>query len=134
MCLITKWKSPKIAEKDIVCYKFYIKRGSSFISPYRYVQAPDIGEKECTMLDENIESICSDIIINSGFHSFVYLSSLEFIKKWSPRTETYTIFKCIIPEGSKYYEGLFNSDSAYCSDSIILVEQIETILPNLIFE
>lgn len=35
------------------------------------------------------------------------------------------IFKCIIPKGTKYYEGKFGDFPSYCSESIILKEAID---------
>ena len=39
--------------------------------------------------------------------------------------ETY-IYKCMIPEDTKYYEGRFNCTPSYCSESIIIEEPANT--------
>ena len=34
MCLITDWKTPHIAEEDIICYKVYEDSWNGYASPY----------------------------------------------------------------------------------------------------
>ena len=53
-------------------------------------------------------------IVEDGFiHSYVYNPSPSFL---------YTIFKCIIPKGTKYFIG---DDHDYASEQIIFVEQLK---------
>ena len=80
---------------------------------------PKIGELTTTSLQRS-----GSFIIEKGFHSFVSL--LDAINEARLITtafhyETY-IFKCTIPEGTKYYEGRFNCTPSYCSESIIIEE------------
>ena len=130
MCLITRWKSPKIAGEDIICYKFYMKAKDSLLSPYRLAKAPDINTKVNTELDENVKSDLSNqyITIEKGFHSFKSLAPLLNIL-FNKEVKDYVIFKCIIPRGSKYYEGTFQGNRSYCSNSILLERIIKLAAP-----
>ena len=56
MCLYTKQVEPKIAEKDIVCYKFYRRYNEILISPYQEVVAPEIGIVTNTKLEKSYRS------------------------------------------------------------------------------
>ena len=52
MCLVTDWKEPKIAEKDIVCYKWYEKgRNNTYESPYQGSPIPTFKTVIHTELD-----------------------------------------------------------------------------------
>lgn len=116
MCLFTRDKTSSIAECDIECYKVYkftIRR--KYISPYQGAKMPTIGEVAITELDE------SGIIVEKGFHSF---ASLNSAKAFKGDRRYLTIFKCVIPKGAKYYKGFFVNDVSYCSDMIIIKEEV----------
>ena len=132
MCLYTKQVEPKIAEKDIVCYKFYRRYNEILISPYQEVAAPEIGVVTNTELGKSYEQPEEYSIFNpdfygfnrvdKGFHSF---KTLVGVKHEANRFERYynlVIVKCIIPKGSLYYSGKFKKYKSYCSNSIKLVE------------
>ena len=128
MCLITTKNIPEIAQEDIVCYKFYKLRENKLFSPYKEVLAPNINEVANTVLDRGYLARAKDnnlaYMVNRGFHSFKYLESLiKELVFW--RLSYVRIFKCIIPKGTKYYEGTFDGSSSYCSKSIILKETID---------
>ena len=130
MCLYTKQVEPKIAEKDIVCYKFYRRYNEILISPYQEVTAPEIGIVTNTKLGES-HKLENDVFyihefynirrVNEGFHSFKILEEIKH-KINGYRNLDLVIFKCIIPRGSSYYEGRFDRYESYCSNSIKLVE------------
>lgn len=127
MCLITTKDIPEITQEDIVCYKFYKLRGTKLFSPYQDMLAPNINEVVNTVLDRaylhRYRGKNPIYMINRGFHSFRYLEELigesHFWKYSDVR-----IFKCIIPQGTKYYKGKFHNFPSYCSESIILKEII----------
>ena len=134
MCLITTKNIPEIAQEDIVCYKYYIveKKGGKekLISPYYRVPAPNLNEVVSTKLDKISLPTGFDIkdsayyTIREGFHSFKCLKHvIQDIDTWI-KYPNYKIFKCVIPKGTKYYEGKSNESSSYCSESIILKEII----------
>lgn len=131
MCLITDWDKPRIAEEDIICYKFYLKYNYGVLfSPYQGSRAPEIGVITDTELGEPYkpeETFNQDFYgfnrVDKGFHSF---KTLEGVKHEANRLEEYynlVIVKCIIPKGSLYYSGTFKKYyKSYCSNSIKLVE------------
>ena len=131
MCLITTKNIPEIAQKDIVCYKFYILHkvyppyeDAVLLSPYQDSPAPTINKVTNTLLDRAyLSNYRATYIISRGFHSFKYLddliNELDFWQSFDIK-----IFRCIIPKGTKYYEGKFGDFPSYCSQSIILKETI----------
>lgn len=64
------------------------------------------------------ELIKKDKYIHEGLHSF---KNLDDAKK--PYVKIYA--ECIIPKGSKYYEGEFIDYAAYASDKLIYVQILE---------
>ena len=131
MCLITTKNIPKVAQEDIVCYKFYkLYDNGELFSPYQGSHAPAINEITNTLLGgaEYAEMFLNGITIsmyfvNLGFHSFKCFDDL--VKETNFYLfSTIKIFKCIIPKGSKYYEGVYCEYPSYCSESIILKEII----------
>lgn len=140
MCLITTKNIPEIAQEDIVCYKFYILHiakddinssshdKDGYLSPYWGMRAPNMNEVVNTVLDRVYLHKCggnnSTYMINRGFHSFKYIDDLtKELYFWQPCDAK--IFKCIIPKGTKYYEGEFDDSPSYCSESIILKEIVD---------
>lgn len=132
MCLITTKDIPEIAQEDIVCYKLYKLRDNKLLSPYREVVAPNINEVTNTVLDRacvfNYKGNHVNYSVSRGFHSYKNISnSKEELRFWIHflAYSNVRIFKCIIPKGTKYYEGKFGDFPSYCSESIILKETID---------
>ena len=125
MCLITTKDIPEIAQEDIVCYKIYILIEDELLSPYQGSPAPAINKVTNTLLDRAYLSKYTAVyMVGRGFHSFKYLHDLiEELDFWL--SFDIKIFKCIIPKGTKYYEGKFGDFPSYCSESIILKETID---------
>ena len=125
MCLITTKDIPEIAQEDIVCYKIYILIEDELLSPYQGSPAPAINKVTNTLLDRAYLSKYTAVyMVGRGFHSFKYLDDLiEELDFWL--SFDIKIFKCIIPKGTKYYEGKFGDFPSYCSESIILKEAID---------
>lgn len=117
-------------EKDIVCYKVYLKcYNNILLSPYQRSLAPEFN----TVAKTDLGEVYKEHSVNKGFHSFAnFCDSMKEAEDWHYSTPV--VVKCIIPKGAKCYVGQFEGKVSYCSDSIILVEQIETILPNLNFD
>ena len=119
MCLISNFDHPSVADRDLTCYKVYILINDRYKSPYQKADMPKIGELATTSLQES-----GTYLVEKGFHSFVSLPSAIYeahLFKTVHNYETY-VFKCTIPEGTKYYEGSFNCIPSYCSESIIIEE------------
>ena len=108
MCLITTKNIPEIAQEDIICYKFYkLYDNGELLSPYQGLHAPAINKVTNTLLDRAyLSNYRATYIISRGFHSFKYLddliNELDFWQSFDIK-----IFRCIIPKGTKYYEGKF---------------------------
>ena len=119
MCLISNFDHPSVVDRDLTCYKVYILINDRYKSPYQKADMPKIGELAITSLQES-----GTYLIEKGFHSFVsLLSAINEANLFTTvhNYETY-VFKCTIPEGTKYYEGSFNCIPSYCSESIIIEE------------
>lgn len=119
MCLVTTWKEPLIATRDIECYKV-IER-----EPYRDWHTPFqnmpvvLGKGYTTNHFPTVTT--PDKCVESGFHSFFFRAdareeALELSRLYRYR---YAFIKCKIPAGSKYWEGKFGDYPCYCSDTII---------------
>ena len=131
MCLVINQLEPKIADKDIVCYKV-VKRTeikdvykSSTIG-FKYT----IGQSYSNNIDiKFVDKIikkrilyshsCLNIyIIKEGmFHSY----TSDYIPNY---LSNYTLLKCIIPKEAYYYEGKFDTIPSYASSQIKILEEI----------
>ena len=136
MCLYLKDIKPKIAKRDIVCYKI-LNRTSRFnwdtnemeemyTTPYQHTPINSVNDdiiKGIRCFEPNSStphiSSSSDLFCLKGFkwamrggciHSYRYKKDANFMKK-----DTYfvkvvgtedVIFKCIIPKGTEYYKGI----------------------------
>ena len=126
MCLL--FAKIKETTEDIICYKVYISFDNKLRSPYMRFPAPNMNEVANTVLDRGYLGRAKDnnlaYMVNRGFHSFKYIDDLtKELYFW--QSSDVKIFKCIIPKGTKYYEGKFDESSSYCSESIILKETID---------
>jgi len=120
MCLILKNKESKIATKDIICYKRGIVNWGNF-SPYYFDHYKyEKGEKQKEIkLQPELEypevlakenSLINNWTIERGYHSYIHFQSCSN-----------HVF--IIPKGSEYYIGQFNSkqENSMASSNIIWV-------------
>ena len=125
MCLVTIQLEPKIADKDIVCYKL-VKRtkikgiykssfqGFEYIIRQLYTNYFDI--KYVDMLIKRRYNLSA--IEEGMFHSYAnYLSAITIL----PNLVT---LKCIIPKGAYYFEGYFDDSPSYASSQIRILEEI----------
>lgn len=115
MCLRTKSKKPKIAKKDIICYKVLEVRDGKYYSPvmlFRYdldVLYKSCGEPHVTYNGSRYE------VDRGMFHAYTSKNTAynSLLLVWRGRC----VFPAIIPKGSKYYIGICNE---ICSDEIII--------------
>lgn len=117
MCLYTKWKKPKKAEKDIIVYKVLSR---NCISPYTCF-VYNLGVKYDTDMESFNSYFTNGLYIEAGFHAFTSKRALlrSCVKERFP---TMVAFKCIIPKGSSYY--ISSCKKEIVSDSIIIKRRL----------
>ena len=133
MCLDINHLKPKIADKDIVCYKL-VKRTKikgiyksnfqrfEYVIRQLYTNNLDIRfvDKIIKNLDTTRSGLCLYIIEEGMFHSYVsYLYPVIL----SPLPHG-ALLKCIIPKGAYYFEGYFDESPSYASSQIKILEEI----------
>lgn len=123
MCFIVKKSSEaKIAEKDIMCWKFVNPDGTNAFSghlfhkgvlPIKYTPG-----QLMPRVSINKVGIPSFSIINEGYHSFIKKPFKYEIHWWRVDDKNYTEIKVfIIPAGTRYYE----NDEEYVSETIMML-------------
>ena len=128
MCLVINQSEPKIADKDIVCYKL-VKRtkikgvykssfqGFEYIIRQLYTNNIKI---EFSYKLIKAETIFRYFIEEGMFHSYAsYLHPVIL----SPLPNC-ALLKCIIPKGAYYFEGYFDDSPSYASSQIKILEEI----------
>ena len=126
MCLFINHLEPKIADKDIVCYKL-VKRTEikgvykSNIQRFEYIiRQLYTNYFDIKYVDMLIKRRYNLFAIEEGmFHS--YASNVYFILK---PLQYCTLLKCIIPKGAYYFEGYFDDCPSYASSQIKILEEI----------
>ena len=133
MCLDINHLKPKIADKDIVCYKL-VKRTKikgiykSNFQRFEYViRQLYTNNLDIRFADKVIKNLCPShphlniYAIEEGmFHS--YASNLYPVIL-SPLPNC-ALLKCIIPKGAYYFEGIFEDAPSYASSQIKILEEI----------
>ena len=127
MCLVIKQLEPKIADKDIICYKL-VKRTEikgvykSNIQRFEYIIRQLYTNNiniEFTYKLIRYSSFLRYSIEEGMFHS--YVSHLYPILSPLPNC---ALLKCIIPKGAYYFEGYFDESPSYASSQIKILEEI----------
>ena len=133
MCLQLEHLEPKIADKDIVCYKIVEKtkiKGiyTSCFQKFEYIirrlYTNNISIEFSDNIIKHFKTNCVEvpnyyIIERDMFHS--YINYIPFDLFLSPDE---TILKCIIPKGAYYYIGMCGSKLSYASSQIKILEEI----------
>lgn len=99
----------KIAEHDIICFKYLRRNNTSIHYDYHYVEGRLNPHVPITLLYSNWDN---SVTIEQGYHSY---------KSTKPN---YADSLCIIPKGTVYYEGFDNGDggtSVYVSETIVFI-------------
>ena len=133
MCLIISELRPKIADKDIVCYKLVERtkikgvykssfQGFEYVIRQLYTNNIDI-----RFADRVIRNLCplypplSTYAVEEGmFHSYVSHLYPAILRP----LPNHTLLKCIIPKGAYYFKGFFESFPSYASSQIRILEEI----------
>ena len=128
MCLVTTQLEPKIADKDIVCYKL-VKRTKikgiykSSFQRFEYVirQLYTNNIKiEFSYKFIKDRPLFGYFIEKGMFHSY---ASHLYPVILSPLPNC-ALLKCIIPKGAYYFEGYFDDSPSYASSQIKILEEI----------
>ena len=129
MCLVTTQLEPKIADKDIICYKL-VKRTkikgiykSSFQRFEYVIRQLYTNNLDIRFANKSIKRYfyrCFYKIEEDMFHS--YTSNLcPVILSPLPHC---ALLKCIIPKGAYYFVGYFDDAPSYASSQIKILEEI----------
>ena len=136
MCLLINQLEPKIADKDIICYKLVVKKANgiynSLYRKFEYIIRRNykISETEKCVLKENRFGV--KILEEGVFHSFVrevdafidYREQANILISHYHFPMILSIIKCAIPKGAIYYMGSTNSMLSYASSQIKILEEI----------
>ena len=129
MCLFINHLEPKIADKDIICYKLvkrtktkgvYKSSFQEFEYIIRQLYTNNLDIKFANKIMKHSFYKCFYKIEKDMFHS--YTSSIY--PMLSP-SSYYALLKCIIPKGAYYYEGYFYDLPSYASSQIKILEEIK---------
>ena len=141
MCLVTKQSESKIASKDITCYKVLLLTSDNFyISPHKFftffenqVNPKKVFKAKKSRWLENVpgDDLVPDYMdadtyeLCSGFFH-MYQDYDSAVKAIRGEKESYVIFECVIPKGSRYYEGITSMYllPSIASDRLKFVKQI----------
>lgn len=137
MCLVLTQLKPKIADKDIICYKLVVKKANGiYNSLYRKFEYTirrnyKIPETEKCILKENRFGV--KILEEGVFHSFArevdafidYQEQANILISHYHFPMILSIIKCVIPKGAIYYIGSTNNMLSYASSQIKILEEID---------
>lgn len=151
MCLYLKDKKPKIAKRNIVCYKILNRTRrfnwttdrveKAYTTPYQHTPInlvnddiiegircfePDSSTSDISPISPNLDFLHTEgwkwVMHGGCIHSYRYKKDANFM--WSDAGQV--IFKCIIPKGTEYYEGIDGiHQKNYASKKIRFVKQIK---------
>ena len=129
MCLVTAQLKPKIADKDIICYKL-VKRTKikgiykSSFQGFEYVIRQ--------LYTNNLDIRFANKSIKRSFYKRFYIIEENMFHSYenhlypvilSPLPNC-ALLKCIIPKGAYYFEGYFDDCPSYASSQIKILEEI----------
>ena len=129
MCLDINHLKPKIADKDIVCYKLvkrtkikgvYKSSFQKFEYVIRQLYTNNLDIKFANKIMKHSFYKCFYKIEKDMFHSYV---SHLYPVILSPLPNC-ALLKCIIPKGAYYFEGYFDESPSYASSQIKILEEI----------
>ena len=129
MCLVTTQLEPKIADKDIVCYKLvrrtkikgvYKSNYQGFEYVIRQLYTNNLGIR---FVNKNMKRYfyTGFYRIEEGmFHSYVSHLYPAILRP----LPNHTLLKCIIPKGAYYFKGYYGNYPSYASSQIKILEEI----------
>lgn len=124
MCLISKWRFPRIAFRNIEYYKVLVNEEDEYITPYMDAEV-DINKPLKAKGWSITFGVGDPYEKTTGYiHTYTSLNAVKRLYIGAFNNPTFVIFKCIIPIGTKYHistEGL-----EYCSKQIKFINQIHS--------
>lgn len=123
MCLIVYNKFPKIATKDIVCYKILKTEDGKLVSSVRHFPFKlnaRMRPKGIFKILAKMDNILRELAVEEGyFHTYVYHDTA----KSDAFGDNDKVYECIIPKGTLYFEGFYGFDSSYASKCLIVKKE-----------
>ena len=128
MCLVTAQLKPKIADKDIICYKL-VKRtkikgvykssfqGFEYVIRQLYTNNIKIEFSHKLIKDKVLLRYSIEEGMFHSYESYLYPVILSPLPHGA-------LLKCIIPKGAYYFEGYFDDSPSYASSQIKILEEI----------
>ena len=122
MCLISKWRFPRIASGNIECYKVLYKEGNKYITPYMDAEV-DINKPLKAKGRSITFGVGDPYEKTTGYiHTYTSLNAVKRLYTGVLKDPNIVIFRCIIPTGTKYH--ISTGGSEYCSKQIKFIKQI----------
>lgn len=149
MCLFVKNNNVKVAKKDIVCYKVlkYMKSSNSptgtiLCTPFANQMVSEeivngnfdfeaVGTPKIEQENDNEYSISEGYIhtcADKESADAVYLQCVYYHESYC--ANKFEIYECVIPKGTRYYEGVLSHDklisrASYASEKIRFVKKLD---------
>ena len=133
MCLVTTQLEPKIADKDIVCYKLVKRTKIKGIYKSNFQRFEYVIRRLYT---NNLDIRFANKVIHNLYLSYphygVYVIEEDMFHSYASNLYPiilsplpwYALLKCIIPKGAYYFEGEFDEAPSYASSQIKILEEI----------
>lgn len=125
MCLVVYNKFPKIATKDIVCYKILKIEDGELVSSVRHFPFKlnvRMRPKGMFKIQAKMNNILGQLAVEEGyFHTYVYPYNAKADANWLGNHDK--VYECIIPKGTLYFEGFYGFDSSYASKCLIVKKE-----------
>lgn len=126
MCLYTIWNKPRIAVRDMECYKVvlmpdfnrtYVNRLANNPRGFKSIHYQHDWYIGSTYKEERFQDKPDGFAaVNFGFHSYI---PLQYAINGCNYTYRKAVLKCIIPKGTRYYRS--EGCTEYCSEMIKVV-------------
>ena len=128
MCLVTTQLEPKIADKDIICYKLVEKtnikgiykssfQGFEYVIRQLYINNIKMEFSYKLIKDKVLFGYSIEEDMFHSYASYLYPVILSPLPCGA-------LLKCIIPKGAYYFEGYFDDSPSYASSQIKILEEI----------
>ena len=119
MCLVSDTRFPRIAKEDIVCYKSLRVIGDAHgLTYYSPILNTEIAINAVNVAKGSSFSLMNPLIKEAGYiHAFTVVPE----DRNDPLSK-YTMFKAIIPKGTKYHKSL--SGMTICAKKMLITDEI----------